>query len=125
MKKDKKSKSQKEAPKKKLNLKKLPIYVIFGDIITSNFFSNNKFTILTVVALLMFYITIKYECQTRMETIAKLQKELVIVKSESIREQSLFRSRTRESNMKQMVDSMHLQLTIPDQPPVKLKYNEK
>lgn len=111
--------------KKKNSVKELPLQVFLGDIISSRFFNRYKFTIMTVVAMLMFYIAIKYECRTRMETIAKLQTELSIVKSESIREQSRYRSRTRESSMKTLVDSMHLHLHVQDQPPYTLSYDEK
>lgn len=120
-----KSTSQNKTEKKKSGVKELPLQVFLGDIISSRFFNRYKFTIMMVVAMLMFYIAIKYECRTRMETIAKLQTELSIVKSESIREQSLYRSRTRESSMKALVDSMHLRLRVQDQPPYTLSYDEK
>ena len=121
----KESASQSKTAKKKSTVKELPLQVFLGDIISSRFFNRYKFTIMMVVSMLMFYIAIKYECRTRMETIAKLQTELSIVKSESIREQSLYRSRTRESSMKALVDSMHLRLHVQDQPPYTLSYDEK
>lgn len=120
----KKNTTSKKTAKQKNTVKELPIQVFLGDIISSRFFNRYKFTIMTVMAMLMFYIAIKYECRTRMETIAKLQTELSIVKSESIREQSRYRSRTRESSMKALVDSMHLNLHVQDQPPYTLTYDE-
>lgn len=96
--------------------------LFYGDLISSSFFNRYKFTIIITIGLLMVYITIKYECQTHMETIAKLEKELTIVKTESIREQSTYKSRTRESDMQQRIDSLHLSLKLQDKPPYKLKY---
>lgn len=108
----------------KKKVEQISVGVLFGDIVSSNFFNKNKFTIMILVLMLVFYISIKYECQTRMETIAKLQTELAIVKSEGIRQQSQFMSRTRESMMQQLVDTMHLNLGIQDQPPYLLKYED-
>ncbi len=120
-----------KTPKKKKkkspgeNVGTFSLKVFLGDIISSSFFGNNKFSILIVIGLIIFFTAIKYECQTRMETIAKLEKELAIVKSEGIREQSLYMSRTRESMMRTLVDTMHLDLGIQDQPPFILHYDEK
>lgn len=111
--------------KKGADVQRWSLRVFFGEIVSSSFFSHNKFTILIVVVLLMFYIAIKYECQTRMETIKKLETELAIVKSEGIRQQSRYMSRTRESMMQQLVDSMRLNLKIQDQPPYRLTYDEE
>ncbi len=99
--------------------------IFYGDVMSSNFFSRNKFSVIIVLALFMVYIGIKYECQTRMETIAKLEKQLSIAKSESINEQSEYKSRTRESQMQQSIDSLHLDLKVQSQPPFVLRYGQK
>lgn len=114
---------KKKSPGK--NVGDFSLKVFLGDIISSSFFGKNKFSILIIIGLIIFFTAIKYECQTRMETIAKLEKELAIVKSEGIREQSLYMSRTRESMMRVLVDTMHLDLGIQDQPPYILHYDEK
>ena len=59
-----------------------------------------------------------------MEDIRKLEQELEIVETERIRERSTYMSRIRESSMQEMVDTMHLNLKIQDQPPYKLTKNE-
>lgn len=107
------------------NVGTFSLKVFLGDIISSSFFGKNKFSILIVIGLIIFFTAIKYECQTRMETITRLEKELAIVKSEGIREQSNYMSRTRESMMRALVDTMHLDLGIQDQPPFILHYDEK
>lgn len=107
------------------NVGTFSLKVFLGDIISSSFFGKNKFSILIIIGLIIFFTAIKYECQTRMETIGRLEKELAIVKSEGIREQSLYMSRTRESMMRALVDTMHLDLGIQDEPPFILHYDEK
>lgn len=97
-------------------------HFLFGDVVSSQFFLRNKITVVIIVFLFIMYITFKYECQTQMERIAKLQTELTIVKSESIRERSTYKSRTRESTMQQRVDSLHLNLKPQSQPPFVLNY---
>lgn len=98
--------------------------MILGEWISSVFFSRYKFTIVVIVGLLMLYITFKYECQTNMERINKLEKELSVIKSESVRERSTFRSRTRESMMQHRIDSLGLNLTVQTQPPFILSYED-
>ncbi len=75
------------------------------------------------VLMFVWYITNKYECQTSMETIQKLEKELEIVRTERVREQSTYMSRIRESSMLQLVRRNHLDLEVQDTPPYKIKYN--
>ena len=99
--------------------------LLFGDIISSRVFARHKFAIFMIMALLISYITLKYECQTRMETIKRQQDELAIVRSESIRERSTYMSRTRESMMQHLIDSMHLDLRVQNQPPYILSYDEE
>lgn len=101
---------------------KISRHLIFGDVMSSNFFKNNKFTIFIVIALLMAYITSKYECMTKMEEIRTLERELAIVKSKSLRERGLYRSSTRESVMQHRIDSIGLRLQKQVTPPYKLTY---
>ena len=68
----------------------------------------------------MVYITNRYQCLTRMEEIRKLEHELEIVQTESIRERSEYMSRIRESSMQELVDTMHLNLRVQDKPPYRL-----
>lgn len=124
---DKTTTNKTTKPKKspRHNVGTFSLRVFLGDIISSSFFGKNKFSILIIISLIIFFTAIKYECQTRMETISRLEKELAIVKSEGIREQSLYMSRTRESMMSALVDTMHLDLAIQDEPPFILHYDEK
>lgn len=116
------SKGKKSKSKAKEQVKSKVLGVVWGDILTSQFFRKHSFAIIMVILLTLIYITFKYECQTKMETIAKLETELSILQSESIREHSTYKSRIRESAMQQRIDSLNLQLKVQDQPPYKLSY---
>ena len=58
-----------------------------------------------------------------METIQKLERDLEIVKTESVRERSEYMSRTRESSIKELVDTLHLGLDVQEQPPFIITYS--
>lgn len=119
----------KEKNKKKTStsteVRQWSLKLFLGDLISSEFFSRHKFSIIGIVVLLILYISFQYECKTRMETIDNLNKELAIKRSESISQKSAYHSKIRESVMQQMADSMHLGLRVQDQPPYKIQYTNK
>ncbi|MCM1451280.1 MAG: FtsL-like putative cell division protein [Clostridium sp.] len=117
---EKKNTKKRSAAKKEVV--KISRHLIFGDVVSSTFFKKNKFTIFIVIALLMAYITSKYECMTKMEEIRTLERELAIVKSKSLRERGIYRSNTRESVMQHRIDSIGLPLLKQRTPPFKLSY---
>lgn len=122
---------EKETKKKKSTattgeeVRQWSLKLFLGDLISSKFFSRHKFTIIGIVVLLILYISFQYECKTRMETIDNLNKELAIVRSESIRQKSAYHSHIRESVMQELVDSMGLGLKVQDQPPFKIQYTDE
>lgn len=91
--------------------------VLTGGIVSSDFFKRHKLKIVVVLLLLMFYISTKYQCQTGMETIRRLEEQLDITKAESIRERSQYMSRIRESSMTALADSVRPGLAVQQQPP--------
>lgn len=70
----------------------------------------------------MVYISNKYQVQTKIETIQKLEQELERVRTESVRERSSYMSRTRESSMQVMIDTLRLDLQVREQPPYRISY---
>ncbi|MDE6152800.1 MAG: hypothetical protein K2G21_01475 [Muribaculaceae bacterium] len=94
-----------------------------GRLISIDFFYRNWITVALLVLMFVWYITNKYECQTSMETIQKLEKQLEIVKTERVREQSRYMSRIRESAMHELVRRNRLDLEVQDTPPFKIQYN--
>lgn len=94
--------------------------IIYGQIISSDFFARHWLAIFAAITIIMIFITNKYNCQTKMEEIRRLNTELEIVKTERIRVRSAYMSKTRESSMQQMVDSLGLNLRVQERPPYKL-----
>lgn len=95
-------------------------HIRHGRLLSTDFFARNWVTVLTIIIMFLIYITNKYQCQTRMETIQSLQHRLEIVKTECVLQHSRYMSRTRESAMRELVDTMHLGLSIQELPPYKI-----
>jgi hypothetical protein len=108
---------QKATPKKQ----SLTERVLYGNVISSEFFSRHWMKIFILVVLVMIYISNKYQCLTSMETIKHLESELEVAKTERIRERSTYMSRIRESAMQELVDSVMPGLTVQEQPPYELE----
>lgn len=96
---------------------------LHGRLLSADFFAKNWVTILTIMVMFLVYITNKYQCQTRMETIQSLQRRLEIVETERVLQHSVYMSRIRESAMRELVDTMHLGLSIQERPPFKISYD--
>lgn len=96
---------------------------IMGRFLSVDFFFSHWKAVLLGMIMVLAYITNRYQCLTRMEEIRRLEQQLEIVETERIRERSTYMSRIRESSMQTMVDSLHLQLRIQDQPPYHLPRN--
>ena len=94
--------------------------VLYGNVVTTEFFARHWITIFVLVVIVMTFISTKYQCMTAMETIESLQTELNVVKTECIRQRSDYMSRIRESAMQELVDSVLPGLAVPDQPPYTL-----
>ncbi len=119
------AKDSKTTTKNKVTTKGLIGSVLRGRFISTDFFSRHWISVALLVLMFMWYITNKYECQTSMETIQKLEKELEIIKTERVREQSLYMSRIREASMSRLVRRHRLDLKVQDTPPYKIKYNSE
>ena len=85
-----------------------------------DFFRRNWWVVLGVVVMLMVYITNRYTCQTQMERIRTLERELEVAKTERVRAKSAYMSKIRESSIQEMVDSLGLGITVQEQPPYRL-----
>lgn len=87
---------------------------LHGRIISIDFFRRNWWVVLGVVVMLMVYITNRYTCQTQMERIRTLERELEVAKTERVRAKSAYMSKIRESSIQEMVDSLGLGITVRD-----------
>lgn len=95
--------------------------VAFGQVISSDFFARHWLPVVIFVIVMMVYITTKFTYRTNIEKITALERQLEIVENEKDRERSAFMSRTRETTMQQMVDSLHLGLRVQPQPAYRIK----
>jgi hypothetical protein len=93
---------------------------LHGRWLSTRFFGRHWGAILALVVMVLIYITNRYQCLTAMENIQKLEKELMVVKTDRIREKSTYMSNVRESAMKQRIDGLGLNLEISERPPYKL-----
>lgn len=103
--------------------KKAPyiVRVFRGQVISSDFFARHWLPTLIFIIVMMVYITTKFTYRTNIEKIEALEKKLEIVQNECSRERSQFMSRIRETSMQQLVDSLHLDLSVQPQPPFTIK----
>lgn len=92
-----------------------------GQVISSDFFARHWLFVFFCLMMIMIYITNKYNCQTKMEEIQRLNTELEIVRTERLRVRSAYMSDTRESSMQHLIDSLGLNLHVQDRPPFKLE----
>jgi hypothetical protein len=99
--------------------------VLYGDVISSEFFSRHWMKFFVLAVLVLIYISNKYQCLTHMETIKRLESELEVAKTERIRERSTYMSRIRESAMQELVDSVMPGLAVQEQPPYELSNDDE
>ncbi len=111
-----------ENEKKTRKKESLGARIRHGRWLSTDFFSKNKVVVGAITIMFLVYINSRYQCLTRMETIQKLNKELSITKAEFVYQKSKYMSSTREAAMRELVDSMRLNLTVQEQPPFKIKY---
>lgn len=98
--------------------------ILHGKFISIDFFSRHWVAVTVGVLLLVWYISNKYECQTSMEQVKKLENELEIVRGDYVNEHSRYMSSIREGVMEDLARKHHLNLKVQDAPPYKLKYND-
>lgn len=98
--------------------------VLFGSVISLDFFRRHALKLLLLLLLILIYISTQYQSKTYREEIKRLESELLIVRSERIRESIVYNSRTRESAMQQLADSILPGLAVQEQPPFSLPDND-
>ncbi|MDE6323787.1 MAG: hypothetical protein K2L46_08430 [Paramuribaculum sp.] len=95
--------------------------LIFGQVVSSDFFARNWLAMILGVFMILAYISGKYSCQTKMEEVNRLTRQLEIVNAEFVRCRSRYMGQIRESSMQAMVDSLGLNLGVQENPPYRIK----
>ncbi len=88
-----------------------------------DFFSRYWFYVVLITVLIVAYISMKYDTQNKMNELQRLEVDLNNAKTDCVEASARYNSRIRESQMVDMVDTMHINLTAPDQPPYRLYDN--
>ncbi len=91
--------------------------VMYGRVVSSDFFARHWIAMILIVMMIMVYIAGKYTCQTKMEQVRALTTKLETVRAERIRAKSEYMGKIRESAVMDMVDTLHLGLRIQEYPP--------
>lgn len=118
-----KKKTDKKADRKRSD--SLMLRALHGRLLSTDLLMRHRGKILCVTLMILVYITNKYNCQTSMEQIQTLERRLEVLRTERIRERSLYMSRTRETGMQALVDSMGLDLHIQERPPYQISYSHE
>lgn len=114
------AKKTSEKNRKKPSAGSIVSSALHGRWLSMRFFGRHWAVILALVVMILVYITNRYQCMTAMETIQQLEKELMVVKTERIRQKSTYMSNIRESAMQQRIDNQNLNLQIRERPPYKI-----
>ncbi len=92
-----------------------------GQVLSIDFFARNWLLVLICLVFVVTYISNKYNCQRSMEQVKELEQQLEVARTEAIRVRSDYMSKITERSMKARVDSLHLNLTVQEQPPFLIK----
>lgn len=101
----------------KSSIKKL----IQGEWISDELFKKNIKVIAISIVLIFFYISNRYTCQDAISQISTLQKELVDIRYEALTLSSDLLGSSRESQVKELVDTKGLGLELLTTPPYLIK----
>ena len=88
-----------------------------------DFFKRNAVYIIAATVMMLMYISNKFVCQNYMQQVQDLKIELENAKTDCVNASAAYNSQIRESQMTAFVDTMHIDLTAPEQPHYHL--NEK
>lgn len=85
-----------------------------------DFFKRNSIYVIAATVMMLMYISNKYVCQSSMKEVMDLRGQLENAKTDRIGASTTYNSMIRESQMKALVDTMHINLGSPEQPPFEL-----
>lgn len=92
-----------------------------GRFLSIEFFKKNFIYIIAITVMFLMYISNKYTGMTYHNNVLALTDTLNNVTADWVNSKAKYNSLIRESNMKELMDSMNLGLTSPEQPPYTLQ----
>ncbi len=91
-----------------------------GRILSLELFRRNFLFIVVATGMMLMYIGNKFECQSKMQEVIALKSELENARTDCVNASARYNSMIRESHMKAYVDTMHIDINSPEQPPYHL-----
>lgn len=91
--------------------------------LTLDFFKRNWLYVLSATIMVLMYIANKYTYLDNLERVGSLKKELNNATTDCVDASARYNSMIVESHMKELVDSLRINLTSPDLPPYRLTEN--
>ena len=88
-----------------------------GEIVSGEWFARNWMKVFAVLFTIFCYITCRFGYSSTMESIIAERERLNTIQAEETRQRTLYNSRICETSMQELVDSLHLNLTVQTQPP--------
>lgn len=102
-----------EQGKKRSWLKRL----VQGRWLSLSAYKRNLTGVVIVVSLFLVYITFKFNVQMKLGEIISLREELSNARADLVKVSAEYSSLIRESEMTEMLDTLHLYLRVAEQPP--------
>lgn len=103
------------------NIKKNVMHVVGGTILTEDFFLKNTRFMLVVFLLIVFYISNRYSCISKMSEIESLRKELKDAKYESLTISSDLTGMSRQVQVETLLKKNGVDLITPKDPVYKIQ----
>ncbi len=91
--------------------------ILGGDFLTKDVFIRQWKLVLLIVGLFFFYISNRYTCLQKLSNINKLKTELADAKYESLTRSSELMTRTKQSQVRKMINERGVDLKSSNQPP--------
>jgi cell division protein FtsL len=101
-------------------IKKKIMYILGGTVLTEDFFWKNARFIITVIVIIVLYISNRYSCIEKMSSIERLQRELKDAKYESVTISAELMGVSRESKVEDLVRKNEVDLKQANEPVYKV-----
>ncbi len=113
-------KDKKKGKERKRSFVKYLKMVIQGRAFSLDFFKAHWLFVVVLVGLFCVTITNRYVCQSKMKTILTLQKELDDAKTNRRQAESRYMVLNVPSEIRVLIESNHMDLQLPANPPIKI-----
>jgi len=97
------------------------MHVLSGTILTEDFFLKNTRFMLVVFIIMVFYISNRYSCISKLAEIESLKRELKDAKFESLSISSELTGLSRQAQVRSLVERNGLDLDFPSDPSYKVE----